>query len=124
MAVTITERVHTSVRKITWAWTSAADGSAGGSGGGGRTTVAFDGILQRLVTVPGAAGAAPTALYDLTITDEDGVDVLLGAGANRSASATEQVAASSLGVVAGDRLTLTVAAAGDSKSGTVHLYIR
>lgn len=124
MAVTISERTHTSVRKVTFAWTSAADGSAGGSGGGGRTTAAFDGKLERLVTVPGAAAAAPTDNYDITITDEDGVDALLGAGANRDTANTEQVAAASLGIVAGDRLTLNVTNAGDSKSGTVHLYIR
>lgn len=124
MAVTITERTHASVRKITWAWTSAADGSAGGAGGGGTTVAAFDGAIERLVTVPSGGGTAPTTLYDITITDADGVDVLLGAGADRSATVTQQVAAASLGIVAGDRLTLTIAAAGDSKAGTVHLYVR
>lgn len=123
MAVTITERTHTSVKKITWAWTSAADGTAGGSGGGGRTSVAFDGVLERLVTVPDGT-AAPTDNYDITITDEDSVDVLVGAGANRSATATQQVTTASLSAAAGSRLTLNVTNAGNAKSGTVHLYLR
>lgn len=123
MAVTIAERRHTSVRKITWAWTSAADGSAGGSGGGGQTSAAFDGVLERLVTVPDGV-AAPTDNYDITITDEDGVDVLVGAGANRSATVTQQVTTASLSAVAGDRLTLNVTNAGNAKAGTVHLYLR
>lgn len=117
--VTVSERTHTSVRKITWAWTSDASGNADKI-----TTVAFDGVLQMLVTVPSGGGTAPTDLYDVTVTDGDSVDVLLGAGANRAAASTQAVAASSLGVVAGDKLTLNVSNSGNAKQGTVHLYIR
>lgn len=46
------------------------------------------GLLQRLVTDPGPT--APTTLYDITMPDEDGFDALGGAGANRSATATEE----------------------------------
>lgn len=124
MAVTITEETHGSVKKIAFAWTSIADGSAGGVGDGGRTTLAYNGEVVRLVTVPAGGGSAPTDNYDVTVTDEDGTDVLMGAGANRDTAVTEQVLASSLGVVANDRLTLTVANAGDTKAGTVYLYLR
>lgn len=117
--VTVAERTHTSVKKITWTWVSTAGGAADG-----QTASAFDGKIERLVTVPAAAGSAPTDDYDITVTDADGVDVLLGAGANRDTANAEQVAAASLGIVAGDRLTLNVTNAGNAKSGTVHLYIR
>lgn len=117
--VTVSERGHTSVKKITWAWTSDASGNADLV-----TTMAYDGVIQRLVTVPAAGGAAPDDNYDVVILDADGFDVLLGAGADRDTANTEQVAASSLGVVAGDVLNLQVSGAGNANSGTVHLFIR
>lgn len=116
--VTVTEEAYGSLRKVTFAWTSNASGAADG-----ETTRAYNGVLERLVTVPSST-SAPSDNYDVAIEDEDGVDVLMGAGADRSTSNTEQVLASSLGCVANDTLTLHVTNAGDTKSGTVHLYLR
>ena len=76
-----------------------------------------------LATIPSGV-AAPTDDYDITVTDADGHDVLWGAGANRDTADTEYVARASLAAVAGSVLTLTVANAGDTKSGVVVLYIR
>lgn len=118
-AVTVAERTYTSVKKITWSWTCDASGNADLV-----TTKTYDGVIQRLVTVPAAGGSAPTDNYDIVINDGDGFDVLLGAGQNRDTATTEQVASSSLGVVAGDTLNLQVTNAGNAKGGTVHLYIR
>lgn len=122
MAVTITEEVFANgvmpIRKIKFAWTSDASGDATGT-----TTKSYTGELLRLITVPDGT-SAPTDDYDITITDEDGVDVLIGQGANRDTANTEQVIASSLGCVANDKLTLTVANAGNAKKGTVYLYVR
>ena len=117
--VTTTEETHGTVRKITFAWTSSAGGAADAT-----TTYAYSGEVIRLVTVPGTAGNQPTNLYDVVVNDVDGNDVLMGAGANRSNAATEQVLASSLGCVANDKLTLGVTNAGDTKQGTVYLYVR
>lgn len=50
--------------------------------------------------------------------------MLIGAGANRDTADTEMVGETSLGAVAGSRLTFTAANAGNSKSGTAYLYIR
>lgn len=116
--VTITEIVHTSVKKITWAWTSTAGGAAGDV-----TTAIFDGDLIGLATIPDGT-AAPTDNYDIEIQDSAGLDVLLGQGANRDTANTEYVAGSSLGAVAGSKLTLAVTNAGDSKKGTVVLWVR
>jgi hypothetical protein len=114
-----TIKSHGTVKKITYTWTSAADGSA---------TVAaaypFDGKLIGFTTIPAAAGSAPTDNYDLTLTDSDGHDVLLGAGANRDTANTEYVAEASLGAVAASHLTLNVTNAGDTKGGTAIVYIR
>lgn len=119
MSVTIAETRHTVVKKLKFTWVSASDGTASGA-----TTFSYDGKIENLTTVPAAAGSAPTDNYDLTLTDADGVDVLAGGGANRDTANTEQVVASSLGVVAGSVLTLNVSNAGDTKGGVVYVYIR
>lgn len=68
------------------AWTAdASDGSVPST----QSDSDIFGFIVRVVTNPGAT--APTADYDITITDEDDVDVLGGEGADRSASASEQV---------------------------------
>lgn len=119
MSVTATERRFPTVKKVTLVWVSAADGTASGATVGG-----YDGKLIGMTTIPAAAGAAPTDNYDITLADGDGHDVLLGAGANRDTANTEHVAEASLGAVSASLLTLSVAAAGDTKGGTVVLYIR
>ena len=119
MSVTITERRIATVKKVTLVWVSDAAGAASGV-----TTGVYDGKIIGMTTIPAAAGSAPTTLYDITVTDDGGHDALLGAGANRSATVTEHVAEASLGASAGSLLTLNVAAAGDTKGGTVILYIR
>ena len=121
MAVTVTEETSWSIKKIKFAWTSAANGTATGT-----TTKAFTGEILQLVTVPGSAGNQPTNLYDITITDQDGIDVLNGQGANRSNVNTEQVVGSLAGLrcVVNDKLTINVSIAGDTKQGTAYLYIR
>jgi hypothetical protein len=117
--VTISEERLGSVKKITFAWTSTAGGAASKT-----TSYAYNGEIIRQVTVPGAGGSAPTDQYDITVTDGDSTDVLMGQGANRSNVNTEQVLASSLGCVANDTLTLNVSNAGNAKSGTLYVYIR
>jgi len=119
-AVTIQEETFSSVKKITFSWTS----SAGGIVSGTSTTNAFSGEIRRLVTVPGTAGDAPDDNYNVTVVDEDGTDVLMGGGLLRDTANTEQVLASSLGCVANDKLELRVAAAGNSNKGVVYLYLR
>ena len=121
-ACTITEETFGTVKKVTWAWTSAADGSVGAAAVSTTTTNAYSGKIERLVTDPGAT--APTDNWDLVINDEDGTDVLAGAGANRDTANTEQVLAASVGIVANDTLTMLVTNAGSGKTGTVYVYIR
>lgn len=117
--VTVTEERLAPIKKIAFAWTSDGSGNADGA-----TTKPYTGEIVRLVTVPAAAGAAPTDNYDITVVDEDSTDVLMGGGANRDTANTEQVLASSLGVVVGDVLTIHVTNAGASKQGTTYVYIR
>lgn len=117
MAVTVAEGIHGEVKKITFTWTSAADGTASGT-----TTYAYDGKVELLTTDPGAT--APTDDYDVTLTDEAGVDVLAGAGLNRDTANTEQAVASVLGVVASSKLTLNISNAGNAKQGVTYVFVR
>jgi len=117
--VVVTEERAGSVKKVTFSWTSDGAGAADGA-----TTFTYDGALERLVTVPSGGGTAPTNLYDIVVNDDDTTDVLMGAGQNRSGTVVEQVLATSLGVVANDKLTIHVTNAGASKQGVCYVYIR
>lgn len=116
--VTVAETKHLSIKKIRWAWTSTGGGAADKA-----TANAYSGKLLGLTTDPDGA-AAPSDNYDITVTDQDGDDALLGAGANRATATTQHVAEANLGAVAEGPLTLNVAAAGSAKSGVVILWIR
>tara|TARA_R100001086_G_scaffold124417_1_gene64203 strand:+ start:56 stop:418 length:363 start_codon:yes stop_codon:yes gene_type:complete len=120
MPVSITEKVSVgSIKKVTATWTSDGSGAATGT-----TTAVLDGNLIGLTTIPAGGEDAPTDNYDVTVTDSDGHDVLLGAGADRDTANTEHVTEGSLAAVSHSPLTFTIANAGDTKQGTVILYIR
>lgn len=98
------------------AWTSHTDGTVSNS---------FNvraGNLVQIKFVPGSGGTQPTDLYDVTLLDADGFDVLAGAGANLSNASASMTVASSVRFVEGGALTLTIAAAGSGKTGTVVIW--
>ena len=118
--VTVTEQIHTTVKRIYWDWLSTAGGAADLV-----TTLPYDGVLERAVFIPDGGGTQPTDLYDVTITDPDGVDVLAALGANLSNAATVvKKHSDGLTAVAGQLLTLNVTNAGNAKGGVVILYLR
>jgi hypothetical protein len=105
--------------KYSLTWVSAA---------GGTVSQAFGvraGSLIQVKFVPGTAGNQPTDLYDVTILDADGYNVLSQtSGADLSnATPTLAVAADPRFIESGI-LTLTIAAAGNTKSGTIVLYFQ
>lgn len=114
--------------KHVFEWTSDGSGNATLASG-----VAISGAIARVVFIP-SASAAPTNLYDLTLTDADGVDVLSGQGANLSDTAASSVCpgiplkdgttTSTILVIVNSVLTLNVSNAGASKSGKVVVYVR
>jgi hypothetical protein len=118
MVCTITEVTHTSVKKIKFDWTS--DDAAGTATG--TTTGYYTGKILGLATDPGAT--APDDNYDITVTDGDSLDVLMGGGANRDTTTTEYVLSTSLGAVVASQLTINVSNAGNAKTGAAYLYIR
>lgn len=117
------------IRKIVADWTSdAADGTCSG------TTRKISGRLIKAVTDPGSV--APTDDYDISITDEEGSDVLSPCQntlANRDSTSTEQVyflvkdtagtpLAQSLHPAVCDQLTISISNAGNSKTGQLIMY--
>lgn len=123
-SVTKTEVTHKPIKKITWAWTAHTDGKVATATANAATTNYYTGTIERLVTVPGTAADQPDDNYDVYVYDDDSVDVLLAGGLNRDETNTEQVAASSLGIVCASKLTLYVEGAGSGLKGTVYLYIK
>mgnify|MGYP006908431348 FL=1 len=133
-ASTITYDETGVIRKILIDWTS--DDTTGAVT---ATTKKIVGQLLKVVTDPGSA--APTANYDIAITDEEGVDVLSGLGgtggtdpslANRHTSNTEVVHLwaenAATDVVPGsqpyvnDILSVAVTNAGNTKTGQSSIY--
>lgn len=118
------------VLKATLTWTSAADGTAT------QATPELYGILRRVAFIPGTGGTQPTNLYDLTLTTPaaaGSIDVLAAQGANLANNANTHVCpgvplkdgttTSVTPPLVSDVLTLNVTNAGDSKTGTVILYV-
>jgi hypothetical protein len=122
--VTITEQVHTSVKKVKFDWTSTTGGAAGDT-----TTNSYSGEIYRVIFDP-STGSQPSASYDVAVNDSDGYDVLNGLGTDCTNSAADVFGVSTGGVVkaplsaVSSKLTLAVTNAGDTKAGSVILYIR
>jgi len=109
-------------------WTTTSGGAlsvqlADGSG----DVIQFNGTLLQAVFEPDAE-AAPSDAYDLTITGNGSVDVLVGIGANLSNSAgkreTPVTSTNSIPIILAEALTLNGSNIGNSKSGYVYLYVR
>lgn len=106
--------------KMSFEWTTDAAGDADYTTG----TIAA-GKVVALVHAPGTGGAQPTDLYDVTLLDSDGVDVLNAHGENVSnAAPTMYVEADQMGIVVADTLTLNVVNGGNAKSGKTVVYLK
>lgn len=108
-------------QKYTVNWTSDSSGNAT------ELIRAMQGFLIAVDFEPSSV-AAPSADYDVTLVDSDGLDLLGGAGVDRSASAKSRIPTPNSGTTLitylyGD-YTLTIANAGNTKQGTVTLFVR
>lgn len=86
------------------------------------------GTLYRIVTDPGDGASSPTANYDFTLLDSNGLDILETVGINRSASVNEvafpvQGSSDNSPVNLGN-LTPKIANAGTTRTGVVYLYFQ
>lgn len=119
-AMTFTEITHGTIKKIKAEWT--ADNATGAVSG--TTTNVYSGRIIGVCTVPASGGDAPSDNYDIAFNDSDSVDVALGAVLNRSTSATQYVSEASMAGLAHSKITIAITNAGNSKKGTIYIYVR
>ena len=120
VTVTTTRLSDARVVKHSLAWVS----DAGGAVSANAATFSMGSLIQ-IKFIPDGGGTAPTALYDVTLVDANGLDYLGGTGANLSATVSTQVrVAAPLFYDATGTLDLVVANAGVSKGGTVQLWFQ
>jgi hypothetical protein len=105
-------------------WESDANGDA-------EALMEVTGRITTIVTNPDI-GAAPTDNYDVTLTDQHGHDVLAGLVVNRDTAASEAVRIwraspatdrHQATYIVHDVIRLVIANAGDSKRGSVHVFL-
>lgn len=107
------------VALISYAFTTDGDGNAS------EESATVNGQINRIVTNPASGDDRPSTNWNLTILDEDGVDILGGNGEDRDATGaavSEQAAPSVAGLGVQSTLTFTVGDGGATKKGVVNLY--
>lgn len=120
---TTTENIGGGYTVYSCAWTADASGAVSGI-----DVPMARGFVHQVKFIPGTAGNAPTALYDVTLVDADAVDFLGGSGADLSATVAA-IKAPILGSSQmqpfwrGGSLQPTVANAGNAKTGTILVTI-
>lgn len=109
--------------KYSVAWLSDASGNVSAN-----TFDMMAGELMQVGYIPDAGGTQPTDLYDATLTDPNGVDILTGTGANLS-NATKTVAVPAVSTyfrrtLEAGTYTPVIANGGNAKGGTIVLLVR
>jgi len=127
MTVSVKHYERLGFKRVEIPWTSDAAGAAS------VVTPVLQGTIRRVVTDPAAAPNAPTDNYDATLLDEFGADLFAGQGADRDTANTEQfcpgislkdgVTTSVVPIAVAGTATLTITNAGNTKQGTVILYL-
>lgn len=101
------------------AWTSTAGGAVSGN--------AFSTVRGKLLSVkvvPGAAAEQPTDLYDVTLVDTNGIDLLNSEGLNESNALGEYIVFNPPIYLDGTQtMDLVVANAGNAKTGIVYVWV-
>jgi len=113
--VTLTNSLGNGFIKRSLAWVSDAAGVVSAN----PITVA-DGTIRQARIVPGAT--TPTDLYDVTLIDDSGIDLLGGLGNNQLAASGAIYPFDPPLIVEAGTLTLTIANAGNTKNGRVDLF--
>jgi hypothetical protein len=120
------------VRKYSLAWVSDAAGAVSGN-----AVTLGPGTIVVVEFVPDSGGTQPTDLYDVTaFNDPEGTNMFNdGAGASIGADLSNTAASHKVPFIGGGSVTyvrqwlhggaytLVVAAAGNAKGGTVHIYV-
>lgn len=108
------------LRRISYSWTSTSGGAVV------LDAIRVTGFLWAVDTAPGAT--APTS-YNLKVYkgSTSGVDILLGAGASRSATVAERCRPTASGIptmepLRDEDIVVSIDTAGNAKTGTFDLY--
>lgn len=112
---------HSSPKKITFEWTSDADGKALGV-----TDKFYSGLVDR-VKVTHDPSAPPVAAYDIFIYDDDGDDISCNGLKDIAPIETKMLSCDmcALGAVVESRITFSVSGAGGAgKKGKISVYLR
>lgn len=110
-----------SVKMVTFAWTSDASGDVSG----GAVSNVVDAEVIAHVSSPNLAGTQPTNLYDVTILDDNSLDILGAQGANMvNTGDNYNFDSKLLGAASASTLTVVVANAGNAKTGTEYIWVR
>jgi hypothetical protein len=118
--VTTTTLSDIKVSKYSIAWVSDGSGNVSANPFTPRA-----GTLIQFRFIPDGGGTAPTALYDVTLVDTGGFDLMVAAGADRSGTLTQVVRPAAPIIYDGTQaLDLVVANAGAAKGGTVILLFQ
>lgn len=118
-----TTQASNAIDKYSIAWVSDASGDVSAN-----TFAVEAGEIVQVGYIPNGGGTQPSDLYDVTMTDANGVDVLGGTGANLSQT-TKTVAVPAVSTyfrrtIESGNLTPVVANAGNAKGGTIVLLVR
>lgn len=120
VATVTTGEASKGVVRYSIAWTA----TAGGAVSANAFYMEVGRILQ-VKFVPAAGGDAPTAAYDVTLADANGIDLMSNAGANLSATAAAMYVYSAGAVNdSAGTVDLVVADAGNAKKGTVVIWLQ
>lgn len=98
---------------LTVAWTSTAGGAVSAN-----TKALTPAEILQVIFIPGAGGTQPSDLYDVTLNDVNGIDVLAGGGANLSNATAKAVGGLHFFTDTSGTLDLVVSNAGSAKTGT------
>jgi|WetSurSiteA1Bulk_404760.scaffolds.fasta_scaffold52847_2 hypothetical protein len=120
MGATLTVTSEQKASRLTiykMAWVSHTDGVVAS-----LSTLVKPGYLVQLKVVPASGDDIPTDAYDLTLLDEDGCDLLGGAGANLNHDVGTHLKLERIWFNGGPVFP-TIAAAGSGKKGTLVLVV-
>lgn len=92
-----------------------------GTSGFVSVTLGCVGRLDRLVLIPGSGGEQPTDQWDLTITDEDGIQIFQDTGVSNSTAEVSYPSGTNIQNVYG-LLTFLVENAGSENTVTIVAY--
>ena len=114
------------IKKVEFTWLSDASGDVSGVG----VTTKLNGFIAGVRFIPDTGGTQPSDLYDVVINDTNGVDVLMGTGANCPQAVTSTTNYRTPLTPDGDKLpmcntilTPVISNAGNAKGGKIELDV-